>query len=83
MKMYVCVMRDVVADVFGQPMFVASIGGAVRSFGDECQRKEQGNMLAAHPGDFELFHIGEYDDSTGVVTMLPFKSIALGSSYVS
>lgn len=65
----VCI-RDTAADVFGMPNFVASLGGALRSFGDEVNRKEQGNQLNGHPEDFILYELGEYDDSTAVFKLL-------------
>lgn len=69
------------------PVFVPHLGQAIRSFGDECRRKEPGNVLATHPEDFELWHIGEYDDITGTFAGMgeyePFerKQIAVGANY--
>lgn len=86
MKLYIVVMRDSVADVFGMPNFVASLGSAVRSFGDECQRPhsvERPNPLNQHPADFELFHVGSYDDATCTFEIHEPRSLALGSSYKS
>lgn len=84
MKLQVLATRDIVANVYGQPMFVPHIGMAIRSFGDECKRKEPGNVLAQHPEDFELWHLGEYDDETGALTPFPFserKQLAVGANY--
>lgn len=86
MKMQIIATRDIVANVFGQPVQTPHIGQAIRSFGDECRRKVEGNVLAAHPEDFELWHIGEYDDNTGSID--PYnpgderrKQIAVGANY--
>lgn len=81
MKLFIIATRDVVANVYSQPMFVPHLGGAIRSFGDECKRKEPGNILAAHPEDFELWHLGEYDDNTGTYEETDRKQIAVGANY--
>lgn len=64
---HVVAVRDLKADVWGQPYFVNSIGGAVRSFMDMCKKptddQGQSNVFHAHPEDFELWYIGTYDDS--------------------
>ena len=83
MKLHAVAIRDIKANVFAQPYFVSSIGGAVRAFGDECQRAEKDNLMYKHPGDFELYKIGEYDDATGELIPLPKEQIANGSNYQS
>lgn len=69
MKSYVICIRDIVANVHTQPVTTASLGAAVRDFGDRCQGKAQGqqpgDMMAMHPEHFELWVIGEYDDAEG------------------
>jgi hypothetical protein len=82
MKMQVIATRDVVANVYGPPMYVIHLGQSIRGFGDECQRKEKGNVLGEHPEDFELMHLGEWDDETGKFEPLEhFKQIASGANY--
>lgn len=77
----VCV-RDRVADVFGQPSFVLSIGAAVRSFGDQINQKD-GNPLSAHAEDFDLFQLGEFDDQTAEFHCEgPPRQIAIGKDLV-
>ncbi|WNK12425.1 MAG: nonstructural protein [Microvirus sp.] len=66
MKYIVCVVRDTAAEVYGQPMFLASRGQAIRSFTDEVNRVEPNNTLNKHPADFILFTLGGFDDGTGV-----------------
>lgn len=63
----VCAIRDVKGDLFGQPFFSASVGMAIRGFSDECTRPdpEGRNLLARHPGDFELYQLGTFDDQSG------------------
>lgn len=67
MKLQVIVVRDSKADCFGQPQFVPSVGAAVRGFGDEVNNEK--SVMFRHPGDFALYHIGEYDDSNARIDL--------------
>lgn len=79
--MKIVIVRDIKADVYGVPMFVASIGGAIRSFGDECG-KTDGNPFAMHPEDFELYEVGTFDEVEGNFEILgKFKQLAVGSNF--
>lgn len=84
MEFQVLATRDIVANVYGQPMFVPHIGMSIRSFGDECKRKDPNNILSQHPEDFELWHLGTYDDNTGELKPFPHnerKQLAVGANY--
>lgn len=83
MKMHIVAVRDIVANVFGQPMFVGTLGGAIRSFGDQCTNTtDASNVLATHPEDFELYQLGEYNDENARFELLAEpKQIAIGASY--
>lgn len=70
MKQQLCVVRDVKSELYGRPFFVPSTGMAIRSFDDEVNRDAPDNVMHQHPGDFALFHIGEYDEAFGLVTSL-------------
>lgn len=67
MRQMVCVVRDVKSEMYGRPFFVPSTGMAIRSFDDEVNRDAPDNVMHQHPGDFALFHIGEYDEAVGLV----------------
>lgn len=84
MKMHIVAIRDIKADVFAQPFFTASIGGAIRGFGDEVNRAATDNMLYKHPDDFELYHLGEYDDANARFELLetPKQLVAGGSCVI-
>lgn len=81
------VIRDISANMYTQPVTVASIGAAIRDFGDRCQGKAQGqqpgDMIAMHPEDFELYVIGEFGDGDGKITEYTEarKQIAAGTNY--
>ena len=70
MKYVVVSIKDRAADAFGRPAFVPSVGVAIRSFSDEVNRSDSENQMYSHPDDFDLFELGSYDDSTGIVEML-------------
>lgn len=81
MIIQVCATLDRAADAFGRPIFVNAIGQAIRSFNDEINRKDEQNPLYLHPEDFDLYHLGSYDDNTGVLTSLDEpKQIAIGKN---
>lgn len=65
MQYYVCCVFDVAAGVFSRPFFTASAGLALRSFTDEVNRADVNNPMNTHPGDFQLFHLGSFDDESG------------------
>lgn len=65
MKRAVCAVYDSAVNTYGQPFFVPAVGAALRSFVDEVNRKAQDNQLNAHPEDFVLFHLADFDDETG------------------
>lgn len=62
---YVLVMRDIRADVHTLPEMWPKPEQAVRAFMDRCASGKMDDIVARHPGDFELIIIGEYEDNTG------------------
>ena len=83
MKFKIVAVRDNAIGTFAHPWLVASIGAAVRAFGDEVKREGdngQRNPLFMHPADFDLYELGEYDDDGIFETHLPNK-IASGVDY--
>lgn len=67
MLIKICSVKDSAAQAFGRPLFVPSVGVAQRSFSDEVNRVAEDNHMNRYPSDFELYEIGEFDDSTGVL----------------
>ncbi|AXH78181.1 MAG: nonstructural protein [Microviridae sp.] len=82
MRYKVCSIRDRAADVYSQPMFFNSIGGAVRAFGDEVKRVADNNNLHKHPEDFDLYLVAEFDDESGEFIPQVPKMVAVGKDYV-
>jgi hypothetical protein len=58
-------VRDSAAEAFGRPMYLQSLGVAIRSFTDEVNREDKDNQLFNHPDDFDLYELGVFDDSIG------------------
>jgi len=83
MKMEIVAIHDRAADAFGRPFFCNALGQAIRSFQDEINRSGENNEMNRHPDDYDLFHLGEYDDNTGALTSLEEpKQIAIGKQMV-
>ncbi len=69
MKLVLCTVKDRAADAYGRPMFVPSVGVAIRSFSDEVNRKDPDNQLFNHSDDFDLYELGEFDDNSGLFAL--------------
>lgn len=63
----ICAVKDRAADAFGRPLFVPSVGLAIRSFSDEVNRSDSENQMFNHSDDFDLYEIGSFDDNTGII----------------
>jgi len=65
MILFVVCVKDRAADVFNRPFFVPHRNVAIRDFTDEVNRVAVDNQLNKHPDDFDLYLLGEFDDSKG------------------
>lgn len=63
MKRNICAVRDRQMAAFGQPIFVPTTGIAIRSFADEINNPQ--SEMHKHPDDYDLYHLGTFDDDTG------------------
>lgn len=81
MKMFVLALRDRQLNGFSRPIFVPAIGMGVRSFVDEVNREDPTNPVWSHPEDYELFHIGMWDEESGLFEcQVPAVSVAIASN---
>lgn len=64
-KMYS--VYDIKVAFFHDPMFMRNAGEALRSWEDQANNEK--SMVCAHPSDFDLFEIGEFDDQTAKVSL--------------
>jgi hypothetical protein len=75
----VCI-RDKKGAFYHPPYCVPTKDMAIRGFGDAVLK---GNSdLSAHPEDFTLFMVGEFDQITGTVSPCEPLSIATGLDFV-
>ena len=65
MMHFVVSIKDRAAEVFNRPFFVPHRNVAIRDFTDEVNRVAGDNQLNKHPDDFDLYLLGEFDDSRG------------------
>lgn len=80
MKMFIIVMRDITANVYGQPNFVGNLGGAIRTFADQVNDPKRDTVLSQHPEDFELYKVGTYEDNTCEWELHKPEQIATGKN---
>lgn len=81
MQYQIIAVRDIKANCFRFiPLYVHHLGAAIRDFGDQC--RDEKSELSKHPEDYELYHLGTWDDSTGeTIPVTPHRQIAVGSNY--
>lgn len=65
MKYVVVSVFDRAAGAYSRPAYVGAVGLAVRSFQDEVNRDAPDNEVSKHPDDFDLYHLGSFDDVAG------------------
>lgn len=63
-RQVVLAVKDVALGAFLPPIVCPAVGLAVRSFADDVNSGQ--SPASKHPGDFELFQLGEFDDIQGV-----------------
>jgi hypothetical protein len=64
-RLAIVAVRDSAVGLFARPFCVPSLAAGNRSFIDEVNRRAEDNQMNRHPEDFELFHLGEYDEESG------------------
>lgn len=75
-KMILVAIRDKKAEFFHPPYAVPTEAMAIRGFGDAVLK---GNSdLSAHPEDFCLFKVGEYNQLNGKV--IPVEPLSIASA---
>lgn len=62
-------IRDSKGEIFHLPIFKNTHGEAERDF--KTMVNQPKSNLNDYPEDFDLYHIGEYDDNSGIFTSLP------------
>ena len=75
----VCVY-DKALGAYGRPIFVPSVGVAIRSFQDEVNSEK--SEMHAHPSDYSLHELGEWDDGTAQFSGSAIRRLAEASDFV-
>lgn len=68
MKIQIFSVYDSKTGVYAQPNFLINKGAAMRAWQDAANDKSMN--IGKHPADYTMFHIAEWDDETGQITML-------------
>lgn len=80
MKLQVFSIRDRAVDAFMRPFFAQSVSAAIRSFTDMLGESE--SPAAKHPEDYDLFHLGAFDESSGLFETGVPHQVAIGKDCV-
>ena len=83
MKLQICSTFDKAAAAYNAPFFVPALGQAVRAFTDQVNKAEAGNTMFEHSSDFELYHLGSFDDANSSFELLPSASLLTTGAIVS
>jgi len=67
--------------VYHSPFFAVSHGAAVRSFSDLANDRQ--TTIGRHPVDYVLFHVGQFDDSSGVLVPCTPQHVSDASALVA
>jgi len=59
---------DSALGAYGRPFSSPSKGTGIRSFTDEVNHVAPENPLNRHPDDYKLFHLGSFNDKTGIIS---------------
>jgi len=73
MKKQILAIKDQKADYFLDPMLTKTIGEGERQF--QQIASDPKTLLHTNPEDFVLYHLGEFDTTTGLVEPILPKSI--------
>lgn len=68
MKVQLFSVYDVKSEVFQPPIFCHNVGHALRVLTDMLQRSD--TMMSRFPVDYKVYHVGEFDDVSGVLYQL-------------
>lgn len=66
-------IRDSKAEAFNTPLFFLTHGEAERAVVTGAQ--DQQTMLGRYPDDYDLYYLGQYDDSNGKFEAIPPEHI--------
>lgn len=68
-------LYDDKAKAFMPPFCMPEVGLAIRAFGDLVSDSK--HPVGAHPGDYAIYHLGTFDEQSGVITALSVPSVLM------
>lgn len=80
-RLAVLSVRDTVADTFGRPFYAPNEASGVRSVRSEVANPQAG-PLHEHPDDFQLFHLGWFDDQTAAFELFDHPTLLIRLSHL-
>ncbi|QXP44228.1 MAG: nonstructural protein [Arizlama microvirus] len=76
----VCAIYDAKTCIYKHPFMGLTKGAAIRTFIDVVN--DEGSEICRHPEDFTLFHIADYEETTGDYNIkTPHDSLGTGVEY--
>lgn len=63
-------IRDSKTGLYDVPQYFRTHGEAERWLSDLVANNSERNLIAKHPEDFDMFHLGTYDMDSGIVNPL-------------
>lgn len=79
MKQQVFCVLDTKTQYFNLPFFQPTISSGQRLFHQLSSDKE--TLVGRYPADFNLIHVGEFDDETGQLIPLPHTNLGPATNY--
>ncbi len=80
MKHFIFTIYDSKAEAFLPPFFMHQKGMAIRAFTDSVNNEQ--SQISLHPADYNLFHIGEFDDNSAEITITTKTPMGNGIEFV-
>lgn len=74
-------LYDSKSETYSNPFTHNSLGDAIRSFTDAVNTGDPKSLLVAHPEDFTLFHIGNYNEVNGSIEGISKQAIGNGVDF--
>lgn len=74
MILQVLSVYDSASEVYGRPVFAPAVGSVVREVTDAINGAED-TTLSRHPRDFRLFHLGAFNDVSGLFDLFPLPRL--------
>lgn len=75
------VVHDTKAEAYLPPFFMGQLGQATRVFSDCVNSKD--HQFGKHPADYNLFHMGSFDDNSAEFQITPPKILGNGLEFVT